>query len=133
MSDESNEVNKVRRRFKRLEINSFENDPIPIENSPKSHKTLKKRRYRQLERHNIDELFNQLPAQIDSSMTNKKDRKTIKLNEKIIKKACATVDLISQKIKNKNAIQETVTASFVTNVIELTEKALERLQKQQTG
>lgn len=53
-------------------------------------------------------------------MDSKNDRKTLKLNEKMLKRACATVDLISQKIKSKNAIQETVTASFVTNVIELT-------------
>jgi hypothetical protein len=38
----------------------------------------------------------------------------------MLRKASATVDFISQKIKSKNLIQETVTASFVTNVIELT-------------
>lgn len=69
---------------------------LPVESSPKSLKTLKKRRYRQLERHNIDEVFEPLTttAQIETG-SNKKNRKTIKLNEKMLKKACATVDLIS--------------------------------------
>lgn len=98
MSEESNELTRVRRRFKRLEINSSDNDAmtLPVESSPKSLKTLKKRRYRQLERHNIDEVFEPLTttAQIETG-SNKKNRKTIKLNEKMLKKACATVDLIS--------------------------------------
>lgn len=51
----------------------------------------------------------------------------MKLNEKMLRKASATVDLISQKIKSKNMIQETVSASFVTNVIELTKEALEKI------
>ena len=42
----------------------------------------------------------------------------------MLKKASATVDLISQKAKSKNVIAETVTASFVTNVIELTKEAM---------
>ena len=45
----------------------------------------------------------------------------------MIKKASATVDLISKKVKSQNLIQETVTASFVTNVIELTHDALKAL------
>ena len=52
------------------------------------------------------------------------DRKSIKFNEKMLKKASAIVDLISQKVKAKNMIQETVSASFVINVIELTKDAL---------
>lgn len=47
----------------------------------------------------------------------------------MLKRASATVDLISQKIKFKNMIQETVTASFVTNIIELTKEALMTLQQ----
>lgn len=46
----------------------------------------------------------------------------------MLKKASATVDLISQKVKSKNVIQESVSASFVTNVIELTREALISLQ-----
>ena len=34
----------------------------------------------------------------------KKDKKSLKLNEKMLKKASATVDLISQKVKGKNMI-----------------------------
>lgn len=46
----------------------------------------------------------------------------------MLRKASATVDLISQKVKAKNVMQETVSASFVTNVIELTKEALEKIQ-----
>lgn len=45
----------------------------------------------------------------------------------MLRKASATVDLISQKAKFKNMIQESVSASFVTNVIELTKDALEKI------
>lgn len=47
----------------------------------------------------------------------------------MLKKASATVDLISLKGKGKNLISETVTASFVTNVIELTENAMKSLER----
>lgn len=57
----------------------------------------------------------------------KKDRKNLKLNHKILKKASATVDLISQKVIGKNMLQETVSSSFVTNVIEITKDALQSL------
>lgn len=46
----------------------------------------------------------------------------------MLKKASATVDLISQKVKGKNVIQETVSSIFVTNVIEITNDALKSLQ-----
>jgi hypothetical protein len=46
----------------------------------------------------------------------------------MLKKASATVDLISQKVKGKNVIQETVSSSFVTNVIEITNDALKSMQ-----
>lgn len=59
----------------------------------------------------------------------KVDRKSMKLNEKMLRKASATVDLISRKVRSKNLIKETVTASFITNVIELTQDALQTLQK----
>jgi hypothetical protein len=51
----------------------------------------------------------------------------MKLNEKMLRKASATVDLISQKVKSKNMIQESVSATFVTNVIELTSDALDKI------
>lgn len=53
----------------------------------------------------------------------------MKLNEKMLRKASATVDLISQKVKSKNMIQESVSATFVTNVIELTNDALEKISQ----
>ena len=55
----------------------------------------------------------------------------MKLNEKMLKKASATVDLISQKVKSQGLIQQTVSASFVTNVIELTHDALKTLTQSQ--
>ena len=55
----------------------------------------------------------------------------MKLNEKLLRKASATVDLISQKSKQKNMMQETVTACFVTNVIELSKDALEKIAPNQ--
>lgn len=61
-------------------------------------------------------------------LSGKTDRKSLKLNEKMLRKASATVDLISQKVKSKNLIQETISARFVTNVIELTKDALETIQ-----
>ena len=80
---------------------------LPIE-SPKSHKTvIRKRRYRHLERHNIDEIFDPLASSsssYDKDHSKKKDRKSIKLNEKMLRRASATVDLISQKVKSKNLI-----------------------------
>jgi hypothetical protein len=83
---------------------------------------LKKRRFRQLERHDIFENINdELDEGFEPELTTKR---SIKLNEKILKKASATIDLISQKVKSQNVIQETVSASFVTNVIELTHDAL---------
>jgi len=45
----------------------------------------------------------------------------------MLRKASATVDLISQKVKSKNMIQESVSATFVTNVIELTSDALDKI------
>lgn len=45
----------------------------------------------------------------------------------MLKKASVTIDLISQKVKGSHLIQETVSASFVTNVIELTHDALQSL------
>lgn len=99
--------------------------------SPKSQRNLKKRRFRQLERHNFDDELDPFSSSFDSTskgtLKGKTDRKSIKLNEKMLRRASATVDLISQKVKAKNVMQETVSASFVTNVIELTKEALEKL------
>jgi hypothetical protein len=86
---------------------------------------LKKRRFRQLERHDIFENINdELDEGFEPEFKQLTTKRSIKLNEKILKKASATIDLISQKVKSQNVIQETVSASFVTNVIELTHDAL---------
>ena len=88
-----------------------------------------------MERQNLDENFLD-PMLIDSHTVNKgiplkkSDRKTIKLNEKMLRRASATVDLISQKAQSKNMIQETISAAFVTNVIELTNDALRMISNQ---
>lgn len=131
LSDESNEFAKIKRRLKKLDLNSLD-DSTSVQHkkfeSPKSHKNLKKRRFRQLERHEIgDEIldpFSSIESSSKGTQKQKTDRKSLKLNEKMLKKASATVDLISQKVQSKNMIQETVSGSFVTNVIELTKEAL---------
>lgn len=66
--------------------------------SPKSHRTLRKRRFRQLERYNFDEdmdPFEAIESRSKNSNKTKNDKKSMKLNEKMLKKASATVDLIS--------------------------------------
>ncbi len=49
----------------------------------------------------------------------------------MLRKASDTVDFISQKVKNQHPISETVTASFVTIVIELAQDAVETISKSQ--
>ena len=39
------------------------------------------------------------------------------MNQKMLGKVSATVDLIRRKVKSKNLIKEQVMASFITNVI----------------
>ena len=122
--------------MKKLEINSLD-DPVSIGrqlNSPKSHNpiALRKRRYRQFERFNIDEELDIFSNSDKNEQPNlKNDRKSLKLSHKMLKKASTAVDLISQKVKSKNVIQETISASFVTNVIEVTKDALQALEKNQ--
>jgi hypothetical protein len=96
--------------------------------------TLKKRRFRQLERYNFDdelEPFEGSASKSKVSGKSKNDKKGMKLNEKLLRKASATVDLISHKAKQKHMMQETVTACFVTNVIELTKDALDKIAPNQ--
>ncbi|CDW86377.1 UNKNOWN [Stylonychia lemnae] len=134
MSEESNDISRIKRKMKKLDINSVD-DAISTRlklESPKSQRTLKKRRFRQLERHNFDselDPFEHFDSASKSSTKGKNDRKVMKLNEKMLRKASATVDLISQKVKSKNMIQESVSATFVTNVIELTNDALEKISQ----
>lgn len=86
--------------MKRLDINSVDDNSsgrLKLE-SPKSQRTLKKRTFRQLERHNFDDEIDPFEAYESNSKTSKKsknDRKGMKLNEKMLRKASATVDLIS--------------------------------------
>jgi hypothetical protein len=49
----------------------------------------------------------------------------------LLKKASAAVDLISQKIEFKNLINQTVTGSFVTVILEMTPDFIEKLEKQE--
>lgn len=95
--------------MKKLDINSVD-DSTSIGNklsSPQSHAgtALKKRRYRQLERYNVDEeleFFSNFDKQ--EQMVLKNDRKSLKLNQKMLRKASTAVDLISQKVKSQNVI-----------------------------
>jgi hypothetical protein len=50
---ESSELLKIKRRLKKLEINSVDDQMSNRLESPKSHKTLKKRLFRQLERQDL--------------------------------------------------------------------------------
>lgn len=101
LSEESNsEISKIKRKMKRLDINSVDDEvsgKMKLE-SPKSHRTLRKRRFRQLERYNFDEdidPFEAIESRSKTSNKTKNDKKSMKLNEKMLKKASATVDLIS--------------------------------------
>lgn len=80
---------------------------------------MKKRRFRQVERHNIEDI-------IDSNeKDNKKvSRKSMKLNEKMLKKASVTLDLIRSKVKSTNIVSDTPNASFITSVSEITQDCL---------
>lgn len=88
---------------------------------------LKKRRVRQLERWDLFDNDSEDIGTTSSKEENKSAKRSLKFNKKLLKKASATVDLISQKVKSQNVIQQTVSASFVTNVIELTNDALKSL------
>jgi hypothetical protein len=74
-----------------------------------------------VERHNIEDI-------IDSNeKDNKKvSRKSMKLNEKMLKKASVTIDLIRQKVKSSSnqQVSDTINASFITSVSEITQEAL---------
>lgn len=57
---DSSDLSKLKKRMKKLDLSSLDENMAEASKltSPKSHKTLKKRRFRQLERHNIaDDLF----------------------------------------------------------------------------
>lgn len=137
--DYNSDIARLKRKMKLLDLNSLDDNlssgMMQLE-SPRSNRTttLKKRRFRQLERYNFDdelEPFEGSASKSKVSGKSKNDKKGMKLNEKLLRKASATVDLISQKAKQKNMMQETVTACFVTNVIELTKDALDKIAPNQ--
>lgn len=55
--------------------------------------------------------------------------KTLKFNSQLLQKASAAVDLISQKIEFKNLMNQSVTGSFVTVILELTNDFIDKLEK----
>ena len=57
--------------------------------------------------------------------------KCLKFNSRLLQKASAAVDLISQKIEFKNLMNQSVTGSFVTVLLELTHDFIDRLEKQE--
>jgi hypothetical protein len=57
--------------------------------------------------------------------------KCLKFNSRLLQKASAAVDLISQKIEFKNLMNQNVTASFVTVLMELTHDFIDKLEKQE--
>ena len=59
------------------------------------------------------------------------DVRTLKFNSRLLQKASAAVDLISQKIEFKNLMNQSVTGSFVTVILELTSDFIDKLEKQE--
>jgi hypothetical protein len=57
--------------------------------------------------------------------------RTLKFNSRLLQKASAAVDLISQKIEFKNLMNQSVTGSFVTVILELTSDFIDKLEKQE--
>lgn len=57
------------------------------------------------------------------------DVRTLKFNSRLLQKASAAVDLISQKIEFKNLMNQSVTGSFVTVILELTSDFIDKLEK----
>ena len=55
--------------------------------------------------------------------------KCLKFNSRLLQKASAAVDLISQKIEFKNLMNQSVTGSFVTVLLELTHDFIDKLEK----
>lgn len=53
---------------------------------------------------------------------------TLKFNSRLLQKASAAVDLISQKIEFKNRMNQTATGSFVTVILELTHDFIDKLE-----
>lgn len=57
--------------------------------------------------------------------------KTLRFNSGLLQKASAAVDLISQKIEFKNLMNQSMTGSFVTVILELTHDFIDKLEKQE--
>mmetsp|Transcript_35806 Transcript_35806/g.34840 ORF Transcript_35806/g.34840 Transcript_35806/m.34840 type:complete len:234 (+) Transcript_35806:1320-2021(+) len=114
--------------MQKLEIQSNEDNSCHQQLESPNHLNthLKKRTFRQVLKHNIDDMFSQ--NEFESKHSYSSDKKSLKFNEKMLRKATATVDLISQKAKKKNLIQDVATASFITNGIELTQDAFKKIQ-----
>ena len=53
---------------------------------------------------------------------------TLKFNSRLLQKASAAVDLISQKIEFKNRMNQTATGSFVTVILELANDFIDKLE-----
>lgn len=68
---------------------------------------------------------------LDNKSDDGQDVKSLKFNARLLQKASAAVDLISQKIEFKNLMNQTVTASFVTVLLELTHDFIDKLEKQE--
>jgi hypothetical protein len=129
LSHESSELSSIRQKFQLLDISGKDSSELKASHT----KNNRKRTYRQLERNSFAVDFMDPSGFKDTEKTpsTKSDKKGLKLNQKMLKKASATVDLISQKVKSKGMIQETVTSSFATNVIELTSDALRTITKEE--
>ena len=119
------ELVKVKKRFSKLTMHGastnsltqtlLESEALKSPRSVSGHSSgeknncftgLKKRRYRHLERFDIFDTTNYSDGSRQGLVANgsKSDKRSIKLNQKMLKKASATIDLISQKVKTQNII-----------------------------
>ena len=107
----------------------------------------KKRTFRELERWDIEEEKNTIENKIDGARSfadfnevknseekmeieeDVKSIQTLKFNKGLLCKASAAVDLISQKIEFKNMMNQSVSGTFVTVILELTHDFISKLEK----
>jgi|DEB0MinimDraft_12_1074336.scaffolds.fasta_scaffold30153_2 hypothetical protein len=71
------------------------------------------------------------PGALDEDNYENVSVKTLKFNSRLLCKASAAVDLISQKIEFKNMMNQSVTGSFVTVILELTSDFIDKLEQQE--
>ena len=104
---------------------------------------LGKRVYKELSRWDNHKQTKRVKGQIDIPMKedtlskksydfkDSQSTQTLKFNSGLLHKASAAVDLVTQKIEFKNLMNQSVTGSFVTVILELTPDFITKLEKQE--